>query len=51
MEKKEYRLTIEYFNGARYVFYGFTKKECLFKARKMFGNLCGFAKEWEIIND
>lgn len=49
--KKEYRLTIEYFNGARYVFYGFTKKECLSEALRMFGNLRGFVKEWEIIND
>lgn len=47
--KKEYRLTIEYFNGARYVFYGFTKKACLFEARKKFGNLRGFLIEFEII--
>jgi hypothetical protein len=50
--KKEYQLTLEYFNGVRYVYYGSTKKECLLKARKVFGNLRGFVKkEWEIIND
>ena len=48
--KKEYRLTVEYFNGSRYVFYGFTKKECLSEARKKFGNLRGFSIEFEIVN-
>lgn len=47
---KEYKLTVEFHNGARYCYYGKTKKEALAAFRKSFGSFKGFVKkEWEII--
>lgn len=47
---KEYKLTVEFHNGARYCYYGKTKKEALSEFRKSFGSFRGFIKkEWEII--
>ena len=47
---KEYKLTVEFHNGARYCYYGNTKKEALAAFRKSFGSFRGFVKkEWEII--
>lgn len=47
---KEYKLTVEFYNGVRYCYYGKTKKEALTAFKKSFGNFKGFIKkEWEII--
>lgn len=49
---KEYKLTVEFYNGVRYCYYGKTKKEALTAFKKSFGNFKGFVKkEWEIINN
>lgn len=49
---KEYKLTVEFHNGARYCYYGKTKKEALAAFRKSFGSFKGFVKkEWEIISE
>jgi hypothetical protein len=46
---KEYKLTVEFYNGARYCYYGKTKKEALAAFKKSFGNFKGFIKkEWTI---
>lgn len=45
---KEYKLTTEFHNGARYCYYGKTKKE----ASAAFGNFKGFVKkEWTTEQD
>lgn len=50
--KKEYKLTVEFHNGARYCYYGKTKKEALAAFKKSFGNFKGFVKkEWTIEQD
>ncbi|WP_288861259.1 hypothetical protein [uncultured Bacteroides sp.] len=49
---KEYKLTVEFHTGARYCYYGKTKKEALAAFRKSFGNFKGFVKkEWTIGQD
>jgi hypothetical protein len=48
-DNKEYKLTVEFRNGARYCYYGKTKKEALAAFRKSFGSFRGFVKkEWTI---
>lgn len=48
-EGEEFRLTMEFHNGARYSFYGKTKKEAEQNFKKSFGNYKGFVrKEWNI---
>ena len=47
---KEYKLTVEFHNGARYCYYGKTKKQAIAEFKRNFGNFKGFIKkEWEII--
>ncbi len=49
---KEYKLTVEFYTGARYCYYGKTKKEALAAFRKSFGSFKGFVKkEWTIEQD
>lgn len=49
---EEFNLTVEFHNGARYSYYGQTKKECLSKFKKKFGSFSGFVKkEWKISKD
>lgn len=49
---KEYKLTVEFYNGSRFCYYGKTKKEALAAFRKSFGNFKGFVKkEWTIEQD
>lgn len=46
---EEFILTVEFHNGARYSYWGQTKKECESKFKKKFGTYKGFIKkEWEI---
>lgn len=46
------KLTVEFHNGARYCYYGKTKKEALAAFRKSFGSFRGFVKkEWTIEQD
>lgn len=48
-DMKEYKLMVEFYNGARYCYYGKTKKEALAAFKKSFGNFKGFIKkEWTI---
>lgn len=42
---KEYKLAVEFHNGARYYYYGKTKKEALAAFRKSFGSFIGFVKK------
>ena len=49
---KEYKLTVEFHTGARFCYYGKTKKEALAAFRKSFGSFKGFVKkEWTIEQD
>lgn len=49
-EDKEYRLTVEFWNGQRYCYYGKTKKQAIAKFKRNFGNFRGFVKkEWELV--
>lgn len=49
-DMKEYKLTVEFHNGARYCYYGKTKKQAIAEFKRNFGNFKGFVKkEWEII--
>lgn len=46
----EYKLTVEFYNGQRYCYYGKTKKQAIAEFKRNFGNFRGFVKkEWEII--
>jgi len=46
---QEYNLTVEFHTGARYSYYGDTKKEALKKFTHKFGDFSGFiSKEWSI---
>jgi len=48
-ENQEYKLTVEFHTGVRYVYYGETKKEALKKFQNRFGGFSGFiSKEWSI---
>lgn len=51
-DMKEYKLTVEFHSGARYCYYGKTKKEALAAFKKSFGSFKGFVKkEWTIEQD
>ena len=44
---KEYKFTVEFYNGSRYCYYGKTKKEAITNFKKVFGSFKGFVKkEW-----
>ena len=46
---EEYNMIVEFHNGARYSFFGKTKKEADANFKKSFGNHKGFVKqEWHI---
>ena len=42
---KEYKLTVQFHNGARYCYYGKSKKEALAAFKKSFGSFKGFVKK------
>lgn len=49
-ETSEYKLTVEFYNGQRYCYYGKTKKQAIAEFKRNFGSFSGFVKkEWEII--
>lgn len=49
-EDKEYKLTVEFYNGQRYCYYGKTKKQAIAEFKRNFGNFRGFVKkEWELV--
>lgn len=49
-EDKEYKLTVEFYNGQRYCYYGKTKKQASAEFKRNFGNFRGFIKkEWELV--
>lgn len=51
-DMKEYKLTVEFHNGARYCYYGKTKEKALAAFKKSFGSFKGFVKkEWTIEQD
>lgn len=44
---KEYKLTVEFYNGSCYCYYCKTNKESITKFKKVFGSFKGFVKkEW-----
>ena len=44
---KEYKLTVAFYNGSRYCYYGNPKKESITNFKKVFGSFKGFVKrEW-----
>ena len=44
---KGYKLTVAFYNGSRYWYYGKTKKESITNFKKVFGSFNGFVKkEW-----
>lgn len=43
---KEYKLTVEFYNGQRYCYYGKTKKQAIAEFKRFRGFV---KKEWEII--
>lgn len=48
--EKEYKLTVEFWNGQRYCYYGKTKKQAITEFKRNFGNFKRFIKkEGEII--
>jgi len=48
--KEEFSLTLEFYNGSRYVYYGDTKKSAEISFKTKFGNYKGFIKkEWSIV--
>lgn len=49
---EEYNLLAEFHNGQIFSYYGKTKKECLDKLKKKYGNTNGFKKlEWIILEE
>lgn len=49
-EDKEYKLTVEFWNGQRYCYYGKTKKQAIAEFRRNFRSFSGFVKkEWELV--
>ena len=46
----EYKLTVEFYNGQRYCYYGKTKKQAIAEFKRNFGSFRGFVKkEWELV--
>lgn len=49
-ETSEYKLTVEFYNGQRYCYYGKTKKQAIAEFKRNFGSFRGFVKkEWELV--
>lgn len=49
-EDKEYKLTVEFWNGQRFCYYGKTKKQAIAEFRRNFRSFSGFVKkEWELV--